>query len=168
MDEQAIIRKDWKFYAGITLLCYSFIPYLAAGAVALLRLPMAKILPIMGVLVISAEIAFALGAALLGKPFVKMIKVKTKGFFSRRPEVSPPLPISRVRHTIGVWLFFLSFMPYFFVEISMLFGYPKTLDGHLTLFFVLLFGNAIFMTGLFVLGSEFWGRLNKLFQWQVP
>lgn len=166
MDRQMPTRKDWKFYVGIILLCYSVIPYLAAGVVVFLRLPTVKILPIMGIFIISAEISFASSLALLGKPFLEMIKVKIRGFLPHRPQIPASLPISRTRHTIGIWLFFLSFIPYFIAEISILFGYPKTQGGHLTLFFVLLFGDAIFVTSLFILGPEFWSRLKRLFQWQ--
>ena len=160
------IKKDWKYYTGLTLFIYCWIPYLASALIFLLGIPAGKSLVMIGAFVASAEIAFALSVVLLGKPFIELIKSKVKGLVLRRKDMRRAAPVGRVRHAIGIVLLLVSFLPYFITEISLLFGYPRDDAGRWTLFFIFITGDALFMTSLFVLGGDFWGRLKALFKWQ--
>jgi hypothetical protein len=158
--------KDWKYYLGLTLLCYSFLPVCTVELLFFLPLGAAEKATIALIYVGSGEIAFITAVALLGKPFMEALKSRIKGFFTWGKELPapPPRPISRSRHTIGVTMFFMSFLPYPVVEGILIFGHPAGRDLH-HLVAAMLAGDIIFVASLFVLGSEFWERLKKLFEW---
>ena len=160
-----IMEKNWKYYLGMTLFLYSWLPYVAAGALLLFAIPIKEFVGIMAVFIASAEISFVISIFFLGKTFVKMLKEKVLGIFFRHKAVQPVKPISKLRHYIGVTLLLLSFVPCFVIEILLLFGYPKTDGGHLYMFISVILGYTIFILSLFVLGSDFWEHAKKLFIW---
>ena len=57
-----------------------------------------------------------------------------------------------------------SIVPYFLTEIALLSGYVEKY-GHSALIGLLVIGDMLFITSFFVLGGEFWARVNVLFQW---
>ena len=158
------IKKNWKYYTGVTLFVYCWLPYIIVGFIPLLGFSSVETVSIMTILVATAEAAFFVSILLLGKPFLEAIKSKIKRFIFRKEVVVTAPYISKGRHYVGVTLFLLSFLPYFITEIAMLRGYPKE-GGHAVLLGVLLLGDALFITSLFILSSEFWDRLKKLFAW---
>ena len=160
------MEKNWKYYVGITLVLYSFFPYIFS-AVVLPFLPVsnAQAVSIATVLVASGEIGFLVAVALLGKPFVQMFKAKIKGYFRRAKTEGPSKPIGRTRHTIGLVIFLISLIaPYLLTEIALYCGYVENY-GHSSLLILMLSGDALFVISLFVLGDEFWARLKHLFEW---
>ena len=157
-------EKDWKYYLGLSLFIYSFVPICTVEMVFLLPLTHAEAASIAVIYVASGEISFLSAVALLGKPFVESLKIKIKGFFIRRKPVALPKPIGKMRHVAGVILFFVSFLPYPIAEGVLLLGHPTERTLHY-LVTTLLTGDAIFIVSLFVLGGEFWERLKKLFEW---
>jgi hypothetical protein len=157
-------EKNWKYYLGISLLVYSFLPIFTVELLFLLPLTVSEKATAALIYVGSGELTFICAAALLGKPFVETLKAKFKGIFLRRKPALPPQPISRTRHAAGVTLFFLSFLPYPVAEGVLFFGHPTGRDLHY-LVTAMLAGDVIFIVSLFVLGGEFWERLKKLFEW---
>lgn len=160
------IERNWKYYLGVTLFCYSFLPYIIALLLLFFRIPLGSFISVAGLFIVSAEISFTASAALLGRQFIELLKSKLKSLFLRPKEVIPLKYVSKTRHYTGIILLLISFLPYFIAEICLFLGYPKTDAGHMNLFFVMLSGDAIFIISLFVLGGEFWDRLKNLFQWQ--
>jgi len=158
-------KKDWKYYLGMTLFIYCWIPYIVSGAVLFFNIPLGKLIGIMAAFIASSEISFAISVVLLGKPFIQMLKAKFKGKIFRHKAPGPPRPISRTRYYIGIILLILSFIPCFVVEISLFFGYPKTEEGHVVMYLGVIAGYTIFIVSLFLLGGDFWDRLKKLFQY---
>ena len=158
-------KKDWKYYVGMTLFIYCWIPYIVSGMLLFFKIPLGKLLGIMAAFIASSEISFAISVVLLGKTFVKLLEAKIKGFFGRHKVALPAKPIGKTRHYIGIILLFLSLMPCFIVELSLFSGYPKTEGGHVIMFLSMLLGYTMFIVSLFILGGEFWARLKKLFQW---
>ncbi|HDL64157.1 MAG TPA: hypothetical protein ENH12_02065 [Proteobacteria bacterium] len=164
--ENQKIKKDWKYYLGMTLFIYCWIPYIVSGAVLFFNVPLGKLIGIMAAFIASSEISFAISVVLLGKPFIKMLKAKFKEKFLRHKSPGPEKPISKTRHYIGIILLILSFIPCFVVEISLFFGYPKTDEGHVVMYLSVIAGYTIFIVSLFILGGDFWDRLKRLFQYQ--
>jgi hypothetical protein len=158
-------KKDWKYYLGMTLFIYCWIPYIVSGAVLFFNIPMGKLIGIMAAFIASSEISFAISVVLLGKPFIQMLKAKLKGKLFRHKAPGPEKPISKTRHYIGIILLILSFIPCFVVEISLFFGYPKTEGGHVVMYLGVIAGYTIFIVSLFILGGDFWDRLKELFQY---
>lgn len=156
--------KSWKYYLGLGLFVYSFLPIFTVELLFLLTLSPSEKASLTLIYLGSGEIACLCAVALLGKPFVEAIKTKIKGFFVRKKPVAPPEPIGKTQHAIGVTLFFMSFLPYPVVEGVLIFGHPAGRDLHY-LVYGMLAGDVIFIISLFVLGGEFWERLKKLFEW---
>ncbi len=159
------IKKDWKYYLGIVLFIYSWIPYIATGIIFFFKIPIDQIIAIVGGFLTSAEIAFAISVVLLGKTFIKLIKAKFIAIFRRKvPHV--PKPISKWRYYTGLTIFLLSFLPDILIVIFLFLGYPYTETGHTVILAIMLGGMTMFIAGLFILGSGFWGRLQNLFKYQ--
>lgn len=162
-------KKDWKYYLGITLIIYSFIPYAISGLLLFLKIPLGNMIAIIGIFIASAEVAFVASIILLGKTVVITIKEEFKKLFLRRktPQITQTIkPISKRRHYFGVSLMLASFLPDIIAMICLLFGYPQTQPGDVVLLLIMLSGATMFILGLFVMGDDFWDRLKKLFQWQ--
>ena len=111
----------------------------------------------------SGEVSFYGAAALLGKEFLAAMKKKFASWFRRT--AAPPKPVSRARHQAGVLLLALSFLPYYFALIYLVFFVPENATLHV-LAWSLVAGEALGIGSLFVLGGQFWDRLKRLFQWQ--
>lgn len=156
--------RGWKFYLGVALFVYSLatlallalIPFLFTATVAA---------TLVTAVVVSGELSFWVGAALLGKPFVEALKTKIRGFFGR--PVVPPRPVSRRRHAVGLVLFSLSFVTYYLAMAIPFLEWEKPTE--LTAMIVVgIAGEVLFFTSLFVLGGEFWERLKALYRWPEP
>ena len=160
------MQKNWKYYLGITLFVYCLLPYLFTFLV-LPFLPISKVKAVSiatGVL-ISSEVSFLLSVALLGKPFVQLIKSKIKTYLFRKKGSADLKPVGKIRHYVGITMLLVaSTVPYFLTEIALILGYVEK-HGHTALIGLLILGDALFITSFFVLGGEFWVRVNKLFEW---
>lgn len=158
------MQKGGRFYLGIILLIYNCAAYALAALVPFLGLSGARAASVAGGLILSGELAFVAGVALLGKPFLETLKTKFSEWFSRPPRPAAPASISRSRHAAGVTLFILSFIPYLLAEGLLILGHAERqqISWILTL---LLLSDALFVISFFVLGSEFWARVEKCFEW---
>jgi len=165
MTDTLKIKKDWKYYLGIALFIYSWIPYIATGIIFFFKIPIGQIIAIVGGFLTSAEIAFAISVVLLGKTFIKLIKAKFIAIFHRHKVPRLPKPISKWRYYTGLTIFLLSFLPDILIVIFLFLGYPFTETGHMVILIIMLGGMTLFIAGLFILGSEFWGRLQNLFRY---
>jgi len=159
------IKKDWKYYLGLALFVYCFLPLLTVEFVALLPLSTEQAVVFGAIYVGSGEVAFLLSLALLGKPFVNALKERVFGFFRRKPGGSGA--VGRLRHWIGVVLFLGSFAPYLLAELALIFMDPKNISLR-GLLYLLLSGDAAFIVSLFVLGDPFWRKARRLFTWEPP
>lgn len=159
-----MIEKNWKYYTGIGLFCVSFLPYVFVFLILpFLEVSGADSISMVSSLLILSELLFLAAVAILGKPFIKMLKERILSVFKRTP--GPVRPIGRLRHTIGLILFFCSLiMPTLFLEIF-LFMSSSPLDHDLTLYGLITF-DLIFIASIFILGEEFWDKLKKLFEWE--
>lgn len=159
------MKKDKKYYLGIALFVYCFIPYVVTFLVLpFLPISKVKVVSIATGLLISSEISFLLCVALLGKPFIQVIKTRIKSIFKKKG-VADLKPVGRVRHYIGItMLLTASIVPYFLTEIAFTIGFVEKY-GHTELISLLVMGDMLFIASFFVLGGEFWARVNQLFQW---
>jgi len=146
------------------LIVYSFIPICTVELVAFLDVSSTFAVTLGAIYLVSGEIAFLTAVALLGKPFVIAVKDKIKGFFFKPREPVKPRTIGRLRHAIGVALFFLSIVPYYATVGILFLTHPQEPNLQLLLY-LLLAGEVLFFVSLFILGEEFWARLKKLFEW---
>ncbi len=166
MTSDIKIKKNWKYYLGIILFIYSFIPYIATGLIFFFKVPIGQLIALIGGFLTSAEIAFAISIVLLGKPFIQIMKAKFKGFFKRQKVPHVPVPISKWRHYTGITIILLSFIPDLLIIILLSLGQLNIETGSMLILIIMLTGTTLFIGGLFVMGSDFWDRLQKLFKWQ--
>jgi hypothetical protein len=157
------IPRNWKYYLGLALFLWSIAAIGVAACAPLLPVSAAAAAAIATAVVISAEIAFWASAALLGKAFLATAKAKIRELFTRRVSTAPQ-PVIRARDALGVGLLFASMLPYYIIAAIPFLGLPKHLELR-TIILTLIIGEVTFIVSLFVLGGEFWARLQKLFQW---
>lgn len=160
------MKKDKKYYLGIALFVYSFLPYIFTFLVLpFLPVSEVKALTIATGLLISSEVSFLLSVVLLGKPFIQLIKSKIKGSIFRKKGDATLKPVGKLRHRVGIaMLLTAAIVPYFLTEMALVLGFVEKY-GHTPLVNLLVMGDLLFITSFFVLGGEFWTRVNALFQW---
>jgi len=160
-SEEDRMKKDWKYYLGMSLFLYSFLPISIVATLPFMGMTLAQAGAFAVVFLASGEMAFWCAAALLGKEFVTALKKRINSWFKR---THVPKPISRGRHRFGITLLIASTLPYYAMLIYLLFFSHHESDINF-LAWTLVGGEAAFMAGLFMLGGEFWERLKYLFQW---
>jgi len=157
-------RKKWGFYLGIGFLACSIMADITFLTVPFLGFSGVKIISLLAILATAAEVFFLLSILLLGKVAIQKIKERFQLWF-KKPIT--PVYIGKYRHYTGVILFFLSFVPYLIIEISLFFGYPTKMQ-HINFFIFLIVGDVLFVISLFVLGDAFWEKIKSLFKWTKP
>lgn len=155
------MKKDWKYYLGISLFVYSIIPITTVGILPFLGLSMTKAGAFALVFLTSGEICFWVAAALLGKEFLAALKRRLMSYIKCSPE---PKPVGRTRHCIGVVLFAASFIPYYCMLIYLIFFNHQALVISI-LVWAMVGGELACMLSFYLLGGQFWEKLKKLFQW---
>ncbi len=158
------MKRTWKFYLGIALFTYSWIPYIFVFMIMpFLHFSTTEALSISSITLISAESAFAISVVLLGKDFINMIKTKFKGIFSKKGSKISSKPISKLRYRIGIILFILTLsIPSILTEVVLYYDYVDVI-GLNNLLYIFLSFDVIFIASLFILGGEFIDKLRELF-----
>jgi len=155
------MKKDWKYYLGLSLFIYSFLPISIVAILPFMGMTLAQSGAFAVVFLVSAEIAFMTAAALLGKEFLAALKKRVVAIFKR---THVPRPVSRIRHRIGVAFLVLSTLPYYAALVYLLFfSHKETTITFLA--WAMVAGETAFIAGLFLLGGEFWERLKHLLDW---
>ena len=155
------MKKDWKYYLGLSLVFYSLLPIIIVAILPFTGMSLAQSGAFAVVFLASGEIAFIAAAALLGKEFLAALKKRIMALFKRTHE---PKPVSRAIHRFGIILLIASTLPYYAVLVYLLFFSHREAVIHF-LAWALVTGEAAFIAGLFILGGQFWDRLKHLFQW---
>ncbi len=158
-----VLEKDWKYYLGLFLFIFSWLIFFFALLAPFMPVSKATAAALATVFIITGEVTFWASVALLGKPFMQLLKARLIAFLhSRRP--AELRRVSKRRHDIGLALFFCSFLSYYLALAAAFLDLPR--DHMLNaITYILIAGGATFFVSLFVLGGEFWARLKRLFQW---
>ena len=102
------------------------------------------------------ELFMVIAAAVAGKEGYKHLKSKIFGFFKK---YGPPDTVSKSRYRIGLVLFL----------VPIIIGWLIPYVVHLIPFYeanrylINIIGDIMFISGLFVLGGDFWDKLRALF-----
>ncbi|MBE0649154.1 MAG: transporter suffix domain-containing protein [Bacteroidales bacterium] len=158
------MKKNWKFYLGIVLFTYSWIPYIFVFLIEpFLSFSTTVALSLSSALLISAEVAFAISVVLLGKEFIKLIKTKLRTKFFREKGDPGYKPISRLRYRIGIIIFLISMaVPTLLMEVLLYFDFVHLIGDTNSLYILLAF-DVLFISSIFILGGEFLDKLRGLF-----
>ena len=148
---------SWRLTLGIALLALSLLgPFVAIPLLSSLGLSPALIASLSGVVLVGAEVSLVGAVAIMGKSGYDYVKDRVAQFLRR---YGPPAEVSRTRYVIGL---------VFFV-VPLLFGWVlpyarswvPVADGNLVWF--ALAGDLLLLTGLVLLGGDFWDKLRALF-----
>ena len=151
------MKQTPRFYLGLTFLALSLILPLFGLLVARLPLSLAAKAMIIGLLTVGGpELCGILAVVCLGKENLLRIKQKLMALLRR---LRPPSPVSRTRYRLGLVMFLLPLIPAYVMAYA-----PQWLPDHSPLrLYVNLAADFIFLSGLFVLGGDFWDKLRALF-----
>lgn len=151
----------WRFRIGLTFFVLSFLSPLAIPLVTLLSLSLAWKATISGFLLVGVpEVLALLAVAFLGKAGFNYLKGK---FFAVFKKYALPKEVSRGRYRLGLIMFI----------IPLLLGWVGAYVSHLIpayvehRFAVNFAGDLIWLSSLFVLGSDFWDKVRALFIYQA-
>jgi hypothetical protein len=151
------IKRDWKFYLGITSLLASFILPLFGFFVPFLKLPVKVTVPIVAFLTVGGpEITVIVGVLLLGKKVFKYYKNRVFLFLKRIFK-----NVSKPRYYVGLFIMFFSVVPLYIN------GYFKGIlpKDDTTRYLILVSADFSFVISFFILGEGFWEKFKGLFIW---
>ena len=157
------LEKDWRYYLGLGLFIFSWLTFAVALLTPFMPVSNATAAALATAFIIAGEVTFWASVALLGKPFMQLLKAKLIAFLHSRKPVELRR-VSKRRHNVGLALFFCSFLSYYLALAIPFLDLPRDQMLH-TIISILITGQAIFFLSLFVLGGEFWAKLKELFQW---
>ena len=147
----------WRFRMGMALFVLSLISPLGIPLVTALNLPLAWKATLSGALLVGVPEALSLLAvAFLGKAGFSYLKGKIFGIFKK---YTLPREVSRARYRLGLVMF----------ATPLLLGWLGAYVFHLIpgyaehRFAVNFAGDVIWLSSLFVLGSDFWDKVRALF-----
>ncbi len=148
----------WHLKVGAVLFGLSIVvPVLGVPVVAILNLGGTITATLSGGVLLVGELLGLAAVAVMGKPGYIFLKGKVAALLKR---YGPPQTVSRRRYRIGLALFCV---PLFFGWVSVYI--PGLLPGfqHTPLPYAFA-GDLMFITSFFVLGGDFWDKLQALFR----
>ena len=151
------VPAGWRFRVGVTLFVAGFAAPLAIPLVTSSNLPTAWKTAVSGALALGVpEIAMVVAAAVMGKEGFAELK---RRFGRLLKKYGPPQRVSRARYRVGLVMFTLPLLlawlgPYLGQHLP---GY----GAHRLVWAVA--SDLVFVSGICVLGGEFWDKLRALF-----
>lgn len=150
-------RAGWRLRLGLVVLIIGFLSPLLIPLVTASGLPAQWKAVISGALALGIPEVFSLiGVAIMGKSGFAYIKARFLRFWKK---YGPPDVVSKTRYHIGLVMFVL----------PLLFGWLGAYVSHRIPGYethriaVNLAGDLMFVTSLFVLGGDFWNKVQALF-----
>lgn len=158
------MKKGWKFYLGVALFSYSWLPYIFVFTIMpFLGMSTVEALSLSSGLLISAEVAFAISIALLGKEFMQMVKGKIKRIFFTQSGEYKSKPIGKTRFRFGIIILLISLIvPTLLLEVVFYYNWEEAI-GLQNFLYILVTFDLLFIGSLFILGFEFIDKARKLF-----
>jgi hypothetical protein len=150
------LKRDWRFYAGMTALVLAVVLPLGAFIVPMLGLPLAQSALLVGVLVAGGPEVLCIAAiALLGKETFQYLAHHAKLAF-RRAVVDRPA--SKARYYVGLAIVLLSWLPAYVYAYA-----PAAMPGGNARIYILAAMDLAFVASVFLMGGEFWEKVRRIF-----
>lgn len=148
----------WRLKLSIALFGLSIIlPLGGIPALTLLGLSGTMTATLSGGVLVTAEVLGIIAVAVAGKSGFAMIKAKVAGIFKH---YGPPQKVSRLRYVVGLVMFFGPIV-FGWVSIYAVAYLPGFTSNP---FPYAISGDLLLLSGLFVLGGDFWDKLQSLFR----
>ena len=165
INHQPDTQKDWRYYLGLILFVLSLIlPLLALVFVPLLGLSPGVSTMLYGLSLAGGPDVILIGAAaLMGKENLEYLFPKLGNWFKNLVKWDQ---VSTRRYRVGIWLFWISIL----TSLAFFYFLPETLrEGNQPGwgFYVSVGADILFIISFFVLGAEFWGKLQALFRYDA-
>ena len=155
---QGSLTAGWRLKLSIVLFGLSIIlPLAGIPALTLLGLSGTMTATLSGGLLLTAELLGIIAVAVAGKSGFAMIKAKVASFFK---QYGPPQKVSRLRYRVGLVMFFGP-IAFGWVSIYAAAYLPGFTSNPLP---YAISGDLLLLAGLFVLGGDFWDKLQSLFR----
>jgi hypothetical protein len=169
------MKKNWRLTLGTWMFYVPFVMFFGAPVmIPLIGLSATQATALVGGIFVAAEVIWFASIPLLGKEGFK--QMKSQAFSLLKPNTGP---ISRIRHQTGTWMFTVGIlsqvglgvtvmMVYFFVggkdpEIPIM---GLSFEEQALLYVYLqIAAMACMVASVYVLGADFWERLNHAFEW---
>jgi len=154
-------RAKARFRLGTTIFIIGFCSPLLIPLVTATDLPLKWKATISGALALGIPELFSIIAiAIMGKPGFQQLKAIFFGFIKK---FSPPEKVSHTRYRVGLFMFVLP------IVVGWLAPYgPDQIQGFkLQGLNINIIFDLIFFTSFFVLGGEFWDKLQALFVYEA-
>ncbi len=151
------MKNKLRFYLGLISYVMAWILPLSGFLVVRLNLSPGVKAAIIGLLTMGIpELLVILAIVLLGKKNLLMIKDKILAFLKL---IKPVAVVSRWRYRLGLVMFFSPIIPTYVMAYV-----PQWLPDHSPQrLYVNLVADFLFLASLFVLGGDFWDKLQALF-----
>ncbi len=153
------IRRDWRYYLGLSFFGLGMVMPLFGLLVLPLDLSTDAKAVILGALSIGGpEAALVIAAAFLGKD---TIAIFTGRIFSALRRLLPTSPTSRARYYTCVTIMMATYLGWY------VYGYfgdflPEELTGQSAL----VFGDLAFVIAFLAAGPELWEKIGRIFRWE--
>jgi hypothetical protein len=153
------LKRDWRFYGGMTALALAVVLPLGAAVVPLLGLSVASSALLVGVLVAGGpEVLCIIAIALLGKDTFQYLAQRAK-LALRRAVLDRP--VSKTRYYSGLAVIMLSWLPAYIYAY-----FPAALPGGNARIYILAAMDLAFVASVFVMGGEFWEKVRRIFVYE--
>jgi hypothetical protein len=155
------MKNRIRFYLGLSCFILAWILPLFGFLVARMPLPLAAKATIIGLLTVGGpEIFGILAVVILGRANLMKIKDQILAFLRF---LKPSAVVSRWRYRLGLVMFLLPIIPTYLMAYA-----PQWLPDHSPQrLYVNLAADFLFLASLFVLGEDFWDKLQALFRYDV-
>jgi hypothetical protein len=170
--------KNWRIKIGTWMFYVPFVMFFGAPVIIpLIGFSASQAAAIVGGIIVAAEIIWFASIPLLGKQGFKQMKSEAFGLL--KPKSGP---ISQSRHKFGVCMFTVGALGQILLAIGVMVAYFMVGAGDPDLpviglsfeqqaiaYAVIQFAAiGCIMGSVYVLGADFWERLNRVFEWQKP
>lgn len=146
----------WRFKLGIGLFVFAFALWLLLPIAGWLGVPGARIAALTGIIFIANKVLIVTCIAVMGKPGFQQLKALIFGHAKR---LAPVKSVGPTRHAIGLVMFFLP------LASAMLEPYFDAFWPGLRprVWQLQALGDVMLIASFFVLGGNFWSKLQALF-----
>ena len=166
--------KSWRYRVGLGLFTIGHLVLVLGMFAPLLGLGGS----VAGAMILGGEVVGLTSIAFLGKEGFKAIKAKLFGFL----KAGFAAEVGRTRHAIGIVLLLANVVILYFMmayawtalelsaaEEPILEVWGMGVEEQASMvFWLFLIGELSFLSALYVLGADWWGRFRALFVWQQP
>ena len=157
--EQAEIKKNWRFYLGLTFVILALVMPLLS--IVIVRLDLSSTLKgaIIGALTLGGpEVALVAAAACMGKDMLNVLKGKAFGWLRN---LLPSQPASKFRYYASLVAILLTQVQWY------VYGWaPQLIPEDVVGSPYLIAGDVIFVVAFLAAGPEFYEKIGRLLRWE--